>query len=1192
MANLSDQKTLQNKSQVMGPTIIHLDTVSDLDPAAFEGTFAYSSDKKMYFSNGSVWRTTEDPPIKTPNASAPTEDTTTQRQLTLSTFLNSSIYTSYKQIGIIFEISMSPSMKNPIMQKTIYTSDTNKYNLFATDTIPNLKPGDVFYWRGKYLATDGQESGFSKPYAQTFPAFIDAPKPLTGMDQTTNVVSVSDYHSPFGIDNLYPPYQIQWLLSTNADFSSAISIKTDIAASNPLNTITIFPTPDTVYYWKARYYSTPASGGKYSDYSVPGTSKQVRDVITPKIVDVLGATGKTVRLKITPYYSLTNKERLVTEWIIASSADDLDKDIGTVFTSNASTPDSLDIVTLPNTILADSKTIYYWKARYKNVLGTASEYSPGSTFIRYPEVINPKVTTTINTETRSLTISAFSSEYSTIYPYSITEWRVYDNTGTKLIYSEDSTGNTLNIFGHANVILPDGNYVWTARYKNSRGTYTALVRSTNYQIPWISTPAPVTVANGSTDQDALVASAFYSEYGVAPVSSEIIIMDVSQNVLEIIPNNTSPDKINIYTGLRGYSSKLQQGNNYYWKIKYTGYLNGTHVSRYSITSTYTQPLFILTPNITQPVSTDPTGRFEGPQITLQASKFATFTTINSIGDEHISSDWQLSTTPTFDGWDDGTNRTITARLDKDTTFKDTWNITNLLPATTYYARVRYYGNRGYSDWSQVIEFSTLYEYKHFVTLPANYNANPVIGQGYAGGFYAGTMWHNITSSTTSLKLSTVITGQTLSFEVPSMQFNRIVYSGQIVQIRSTNSPRYIQITGKVTSASATTLKILVTNIFKHSSISSNITVSNWSVMTRFRIILAPKAYNNVKLINRSNNVVNEENSWKGFPLKYVDRTVLPTDDPYLLDITSSSSNAVLDWPEDFFNLSDGQAIQTAMYRFSWLYYAWYCTTTTSSTLRGYRTPDNTFPIADYVNTLNNSTAAGLGQYYQDWYCPSRDELQLCFYNLTPTEKGSGTSTLFGVYNYDPTTPTHVVNSVNDSYYRVNLYITIKGNISDYYPTLLDTVNTPVAAPENNFGSNNNSEPYENSFFYSESNTLNASSTLVPYLKLNVPYATRYYFPQSNNINFAYGGTEALNGTYNINGVPTTSSTLYSATCIKTNTTPYEFNNTDIVPTTSFSYKHAPYVLDVSKNITTFGKMTGTYSYSTSPIIRLIRRTLA
>jgi hypothetical protein len=1225
MANLSDQKTLQNKSAVMGPTTVHLDTISDLDPAVFEGTFAYSSDKKMYFSNGSTWRTTEDPVIKTPSASSPTADTTTQRQLTLSQYTNSLSSAPYKQIGIVIEVSLSSNMRNLILQKTIDTTvknsagiitdwpKTNKYNLLATDTLPNLKPGDVFYWRGKYLATEGQESGFSKPFAQTFPDYIDAPKPISGMDETTNIISVSAYHSPFDIENLYPPYQIQWLLSRNADFSNSITIKTDIASSNPLDTITLFSTVDTTYYWKARYFSTPASGNKNSEYSIPAQSKQVRDISTPKIVPVLGASGKVAQLKITPYNSLTNKPLLETEWLIATSSTNLDNNIGTTYkTAN----NILDIVSLPSSILANSQTIYYWKARYKNTL-TSSEWSPGSSFTRYPEIVTPTVTTVLNAETKTLVISSFSSEYSTIYPYVSTEWLVYD-VSNKLVYSETSpSNNSLNIFIHKNVILPDGKYTWKVRYKNTRDTYTTYISSTNYQIPLINTPIPVTVANGTLDQDKLVASPFISEFGLSPLKSEITILDLSNKtvlVITFIPN--SVETLNEFNILRGYSSLLELGKNYYWKIKYIGAdsLDVIHESKYSELSTFTQPLYIKTPNITLPATTDPTNKYEGPTITFTSSDFSVSETFNNKKDNHRYSDWQLA--PTLDAFveaDNNNNYTFLAdRVIKSTTALTTWTTSVLNTATTYYVRVRYYGDFGYSNWSTPVRFSTLSEYKHFVTLPASYNPNPTIGQGYSGGFYAGNMWQNLTSSSTRIFLNKISVGETIAFDVPSMQNKdkRIVYLGQTVQVRNTTYPNTNVITGTVIVASGTVLKISVTNIKKSSTYNANGSTNNWSIMAKFQIIVSPKSSGYIEkgilrddavayyefltpITNPKYTYLENYYAWRDFDLSQVDRTVLSEpNDQYLYDITNTSTS--LDWPEEFFNLSDGQAIQTAMWRFSWLYYAWISYAAnkfyTNSQLNidnklKLNRPELMFPLAHYVYNLNKTT--GINS-YRDWYVPSRDELQLCFINLLSTEYSTtpAYSTTFAAYRYDQALYTN--SSGSSATFRVNSYISINGNISDSYITPL---NLSFTEPDkgNTHGNNNNSEPYHEPYFYVVSTTLNGRKT-DPYLYETTAIGERYYFPKSNNIYFAQDRTEALGGAIGTR----TNTYLTSATCLKTNeTSDNEYNNSSYnrATVTNNNYLHPVYRIYINQSQYNYGLYSITYSYNSNQT-RLIRRQLA
>lgn len=104
------------------------------------------------------------------------------------------------------------------------------------------------------------------------------------------------------------------------------------------------------------------------------------------------------------------------------------------------------------------------------------------------------------------------------------------------------------------------------------------------------------------------------------------------------------------------------------------------------------------------------------------------------------------------------------------------------------------------------------------------------GDPLEGGFYAGLYWDQIAQSATSKLLAT----GSQAFTVPDMLGNGIVYVGQSVEVRSRNNPAN-KFIGTVASAVGTTLTITV------SSIGGSGTFSDWSVMSKFRSIVAPKS---------------------------------------------------------------------------------------------------------------------------------------------------------------------------------------------------------------------------------------------------------------------------------------------------------------------------------------------------------------
>lgn len=112
------------------------------------------------------------------------------------------------------------------------------------------------------------------------------------------------------------------------------------------------------------------------------------------------------------------------------------------------------------------------------------------------------------------------------------------------------------------------------------------------------------------------------------------------------------------------------------------------------------------------------------------------------------------------------------------------------------------------------------------------NPTPLnFGDPFEGGFYAGMVWEQLTRSSTSTALANV--GEK-TFTVPNMTGAPIVYIGQTLEVRSRANPAN-KFIGTVVFAGATNLTINVTTI------SGTGTFSDWSIMARYRIIVAPKS---------------------------------------------------------------------------------------------------------------------------------------------------------------------------------------------------------------------------------------------------------------------------------------------------------------------------------------------------------------
>jgi hypothetical protein len=222
---------------------------------------------------------------------------------------------------------------------------------------------------------------------------------------------------------------------------------------------------------------------------------------------------------------------------------------------------------------------------------------------------------------------------------------------------------------------------------------------------------------------------------------------------------------------------------------------------------------ILTPTNVSPAdeSTD-----IGETPTLEGSPYYSL-----YGKTQKSSQWEISTDPAFA-----------------TTVYDSGEVLgvgvthavpagNLLVSTTYYWRVRYRDiDNTYSDYSTPTEFVTAAAFNNFIPTPT---ATPAIGAALEGGFYTGLIWNQVTQSSTSTAIGTGSKTFTVTDAVP------LFYSGQAVEVRSRANPGTQRMKGTVTASSGTTLTVNVT------SVDGSGTYTDWSIMAKYRVIVAPKS---------------------------------------------------------------------------------------------------------------------------------------------------------------------------------------------------------------------------------------------------------------------------------------------------------------------------------------------------------------
>lgn len=125
--------------------------------------------------------------------------------------------------------------------------------------------------------------------------------------------------------------------------------------------------------------------------------------------------------------------------------------------------------------------------------------------------------------------------------------------------------------------------------------------------------------------------------------------------------------------------------------------------------------------------------------------------------------------------------------------------------------------------------------KSYTYLVGNYIPTPVatpanFGDPLEGGYYTGMIWNQLVQTGTSTAIST----GAKTFTVPDMSSKPIVYEGQLLEVRSRANP-YNKMAGVVVGAKGTSLTMNIT------SVGGSGTFSDWSIMARYRVIVAPKA---------------------------------------------------------------------------------------------------------------------------------------------------------------------------------------------------------------------------------------------------------------------------------------------------------------------------------------------------------------
>ena len=493
MSNLSDTKLVSGRTPVIGYSTRKAnvsDNLSEvLPPDAYEGSFIYANGQ-MNFSNGTEWTTTEPPPISTPTPRTPTTSFE-QRQLRLTNFRTSKDYTEITQMGVIFQVSLTSDMLNPITLPVASTTSYS-YNLAIDQKVgtTRLRPGTKFYWRGQYTGTGGQESAFSRTQEQTFPEYIDPPIAKTLADTTQNVIEINTYVSAFNLPDEIDSvnYTTQWRGYANSSGTpdSLIFSKDDNDHDSKYDTLNDTESGQ-VYYWQARQVSFSGADEYESPWSTLQKQRQISNIGVPTPVSKIGVP--LVELEITPFVSNTQPKALLGTaiWEVYNNQEEdsrlLVEKVTVVYNDQATTetalvkktPEAMAKFQTEDFVNLDTEVPYYWRARYETNLGNSSEWSTliPLRFIKPAYINTPISTVASDVELYRFQISNFTTYYPTVV-YTSTIWEIFDSTvvlpGTTPLATFPVTSGDRNISPYIisqQGLKPEKTYYWRATYTGS-----------------------------------------------------------------------------------------------------------------------------------------------------------------------------------------------------------------------------------------------------------------------------------------------------------------------------------------------------------------------------------------------------------------------------------------------------------------------------------------------------------------------------------------------------------------------------------------------------------------------------------------------------------------------------------------------------------------------------------------------------
>lgn len=184
----------------------------------------------------------------------------------------------------------------------------------------------------------------------------------------------------------------------------------------------------------------------------------------------------------------------------------------------------------PDTLFPPGTT-FYWRCRYQDIEGVWSDWSVATSFstasisIKQPTLTAPTPGAQTNTETPTITTSAFAVIGSTD-THAATDWEVWtgpNGTGTRVWSSVNDLVNKLTVNVAPGILVQNGTYYTRARHRGTKYGYSAWAADVSFIAKWDPRPTVLgqVFGGGFYAGDITIGVGTFAVI-VAPKSSEIV----------------------------------------------------------------------------------------------------------------------------------------------------------------------------------------------------------------------------------------------------------------------------------------------------------------------------------------------------------------------------------------------------------------------------------------------------------------------------------------------------------------------------------------------------------------------------------------------------------------------------------------------------------------------------------------------